>query len=70
MDFKNTWYIIERNQKFEIISHEDLMALEESTPYQMVQNYRSHHDAVMEMSRLVMQDISEVNAKINRLKKS
>jgi hypothetical protein len=70
MDFKNTWYIIERDKKFEIISHDDLMALEESTQYQMIQNYKSHHEAVMEMSRLVMQDISEVNAKINQLKKS
>lgn len=69
MDFNNTWYIIERNKKFEIISHSDLMALEESSHYQMIQNYKTHHEAVMEMSRLVLHDISEVNAKINQLKK-
>jgi len=68
MDFNNTWYIIEHQKKYEVISHKDLMALDASS-YQMIQNYRTHLDALMEMSRLVTQDIANVNEKLNHLKK-
>jgi riboflavin biosynthesis pyrimidine reductase len=44
------------------------MALDASS-YQMIQNYRTHHDALMEMSRLVTQDIANVHEKLNHLKK-
>ncbi|MFN0003782.1 MAG: hypothetical protein ACKVPZ_02210 [Burkholderiaceae bacterium] len=68
MDFNNTWYIIEHQKKYEVISHKDMMALDASS-YQMIQNYRTHHDALMEMSRLVTQDIANVHEKLNHLKK-
>ncbi len=67
MNFDNTWYIIEHNKKHEVISHKELMQLESSS-YQMIQNYRTHHEAIMEMSRLVSQGITDLNARLNNIK--
>jgi len=68
MDFDNTWYIIEHLNHTKIISHKDLMALDASS-YQMIQNYRTHHEAMVEMGRLISQDNQRVLDKLNHIKK-
>jgi hypothetical protein len=67
MDFANTWFIIDRNKQHEVISYEDLVKLE-SHSYTLLQNFKSHQDAMAEMSQLVKQNITATNQKINHVK--
>jgi hypothetical protein len=66
MNFKNTWYVIERNHHFEIISHEALSLLPEGS-FLMLQNFQTRHEAHEEHIRLVMLEIQETKAKLNNL---
>jgi len=52
MDFQKSYYIIEHKNKYEIISHENLMALDKAT-YQLIQNFANRNEAIAEMIRLV-----------------
>lgn len=68
MNFANTWYVIERNNHFETISHEALSLLAEGG-YVMLQNFQTHHEAHEEHKRLVMMAIGDTKEKLNQLKK-
>ena len=68
MNFANTWYVIERNNHFETISHEALVLLENGS-YVMLQNFQTHHEAHDEHKRLVLMAISDAKAKLDHLKK-
>ena len=63
MNFANTWYVIERNNHFETISHEALSLLEDGS-YVMLQNFQTHHEAHAEHTRLVKLAIAETKAKL------
>ena len=67
MNFSNTWYVIERNNHFETISHEALSLLEEGS-YVMLQNFQTHHEAHEEHKRLVLMAIDDAKAKLDHLK--
>jgi hypothetical protein len=69
MDFSNTWFIIDQHKQHEVISYEDLIKLDPHT-YTLLQNFKTHQDALTEMSQLVQQSISAANKKIDHLKKS
>lgn len=64
MNFENTWYVIERNQHFETISH---AALSQLTPgsYVMLQNFATHREALEEHKRLVKLAIEDMRQKLS-----
>ena len=64
MNFKNTWYVIERNNHFEIISHEALSLLPEGS-FLMLQNFQTRHEAHEEHMRLVMMAIADAKSKLD-----
>ena len=68
MNFANTWYVIERNNHFETISHEALSLLEEGS-FVMLQNFSTHHEAHEEHKRLVKLVIDDAKLKLDQLKK-
>jgi hypothetical protein len=68
MNFSHTWYVIERNNHFETISHEAMSLLPEGS-YVMLQNFATHHEAHEEHKRLVMMAIDDTKQKLNQLKK-
>lgn len=68
MNFVNTWYVIERNNRFETIAHEALLLLEEGS-FVMLQNFATHHEAQEEHKRLVLMTIDDTKEKLNQLKR-
>jgi hypothetical protein len=73
MDFTNSWYVIERNNRLEVVAHEALTALDTAS-FRMFQNYQSRQQAMSEMRRLVQNEIKAASMKIqmieSRLSKS
>ena len=65
MNFANTWYVIERNNHFETISHEAMSLLPEGS-YVMLQNFATHHEALEEHKRLVRLAISDMKNKLGQ----
>lgn len=63
MNFANTWYVIERHNHFETLSHEALSLLPEGS-YVMLQNFETHHEALEEHKRLVRLAIDETKKKL------
>ena len=63
MKFQNTWYVIERNNHFETISHEAMVLLPEES-FAMLQNFETHHEALEEHKRLVRLAISDMKHKL------
>ena len=63
MNFAHTWYVIERNNHFETISHEAMSLLPEGS-YVMLQNFATHHEALEEHKRLVRLAIDEMKHKL------
>jgi hypothetical protein len=65
MEFQNSFYIIEHDNKLEIMSHEKLMAMDKNT-YQLIQNFQNHSEAVTEMLRLVHEGQSALHDRIDK----
>lgn len=63
MDFSNSWYVVERNNRLEVMSHEEFVALN-SGGCRMFQNYQNRSGAMSEMRRLVQNEIKAASAKI------
>ncbi len=63
MNFANTWYVIERNNHFETISHEAMSRLPEGS-YVMLQNFATHREALDEHKRLVRLAIDDMKHKL------
>lgn len=63
MNFANTWYVIERNHRFETISHEAMTLLPEGS-FVMLENYETHHEALEEHKRLVRLAIADAREKL------
>ena len=63
MNFANTWYVIQRNNHFETISHEAMVLLKEGS-FVMLQNFQTHHEAHEEHMRLVKLAIADAKAKL------
>ena len=63
MNFANTWYVIERNNRFETISHEAMALLPEGS-FVMLENYETHHEALEEHKRLVRLAIADAREKL------
>jgi hypothetical protein len=64
MNFENTWYVIERNNHFETISHEAMALLPEGS-YVMLENFETHHEALEEHKRLVKLAIADMKTKLS-----
>ena len=69
MNFQNTWYVIERKNKYEAVSHNDWSALSPDS-YVMLQNFDTHHEALSELRRLIHLEIQDAMKKIDGLHKS
>ena len=69
MDFSNSWYVIERNNRLEVMAHEDFLALNQ-VGYRLFQNYPSRSGAMSEMRRLVQNEIKAASAKILKMETS
>ena len=63
MNFANTWYVIERNNRFETISHEAISLLPEGS-YVMLQNFATYREALDEHKRLVRLAIDDMKHKL------
>ena len=63
MEFLNSWHVIERQNRLEVISHEEFVGLD-PTNFQMFQNYQSRQHAMSEMRRLVKNEIKAASLKI------
>jgi hypothetical protein len=63
MDFQNTWYVIERRNRYEAVSHEVLCTFA-SDSYTMLQNFETHHEALVELRRLIRIEIDETQQKL------
>lgn len=63
MNFQNTWYVIERNNHYETISHEAMLLLPEGS-FVMLENYASHHEALEERKRLIRLAIADAKVKL------
>ena len=68
MHLENTWYVIERNKRYEVVSHHALSEFAEDS-YVMLQNFQTHHEAHEEHKRLVLMAIGDAKAKLDQLKK-
>jgi hypothetical protein len=65
MNFANTWYVIQRNNHFETISHEAMVLLEEGS-FVMLQNFQTHHEAHEEHMRLVKLVIADAKIRLEK----
>jgi hypothetical protein len=68
MNFQNTWYVIERKNKYEAVSHTVLSDLPPDS-YVMLQNFDTHHEALSELGRLIHLEIQDTLKKIDGLHK-
>jgi hypothetical protein len=66
MNFQNTWYVIERKNKYEAVSHAVLSDLA-SDSYVMLQNFDTHQEALTELRRLIRLEIQDAMKKIDGL---
>ena len=63
MNFQNTWYVIERSNRCEVVSYDAMMALPQDS-FVMLQNFETHHEALEEHKRLVRLAIAEAKQKL------
>jgi len=68
MNFQNTWYVIERKNKYEAVPHTVLSELEADS-YVMLQYFDTHHEALSELRRLIHLEIQDTQKKIDGLHK-
>jgi|APCry1669188970_1035186.scaffolds.fasta_scaffold07413_2 uncharacterized protein (DUF1501 family) len=64
MNFQNTWYVIERNNRFETISHEALGLLPADS-FVMLENFDTHREAQSEQMRLLKLELEDAKNKLN-----
>ena len=65
MEFDNSWYVIERKNRYEVVAHRELSSMDEGT-YLLLENYATHHEALMELKRLIMLEIQDTKANLDR----
>jgi hypothetical protein len=63
MNLENTWYVIEHNNRYEVVSHSVLSALAANS-YVMLQNFETHLEALSEFHRLIKLEIEDTRQKI------
>ena len=63
MNLENTWYVIERKNRYEVVSHSSLSELAAES-YVMLQNFDTHAEALSEFHRLIKLEIEETRHKI------
>jgi hypothetical protein len=68
MELFNSWYVIERRNRIEIIPHETLIDLD-PTSFWMLQNFKSRQQAMSEMRRLLQNEIKVASAKVQNLER-
>lgn len=67
MHLENTWYVIERNKRYEVVSHHALSEFVEDS-YVMLQNFDTHAEALSEYHRLIKLEIEETRHKIDGMR--
>jgi TRAP-type C4-dicarboxylate transport system substrate-binding protein len=67
MHLENTWYVIERNKRYEVVSHHVLTEFAEDS-YVMLQNFETHTEALSEYHRLIKLEIEETRHKIDGIR--
>jgi hypothetical protein len=69
MDFTNSCFIIDRNKMHMVVSHEELLKLDIHA-YTLLQNFKSHHEATVELSEMLKYSMTTMNKKVDDMKKS
>jgi TRAP-type C4-dicarboxylate transport system substrate-binding protein len=64
MNLENTWYVIERKNRYEVVSHSSLSELAAES-YVMLQNFDTHLEALSEFHRLIKLEIEDTRHKLN-----
>jgi len=66
MNFENSWYLIECNSRMKVISHEEFsqLAVDE---YVLLENFATHHEALVEYQRLIKIEIAEAKEKLRKI---
>jgi len=52
-----------------VVSHEELLKLDIHT-YTLLQNFKSHHEATVELSEMLKYSMTTMNKKVDDMKKS
>jgi hypothetical protein len=65
MNLENTWYVIERKNRYEVVSHNALLDFSEDS-YLILQNFDTHQEALSEFHRLIKLEIEDTRQKLNR----
>ncbi len=66
MNFENTWYVIERSNRYEIASHAELSEVPSET-YMILHNFATRHEAFDEMRRLINLEVLDTHKKLDAL---
>jgi hypothetical protein len=67
MNIENSWYVIECNQRYEILPHAELQHLPVDS-YVVRLNVPTRRDAVYEMARLIKIENEEIMQKFKQMK--
>jgi len=67
MNFENTWYLIEWHGRTKVVSYEEFSKLGKNE-FVLIENFPTHHEALMEYQRLIKLEIADAKEKLNPLK--
>ncbi len=67
MNFENTWYLIEWHGRIKVVSYEEFSKLGKNE-FVLIENFVTHHEALMEYQRWIKLEIAAANEKLNLLK--
>ena len=66
MNLDPSWYLIEHNQRLELVEHSDLQQLPADS-YLILFNAPTHREAMAEMVRLLRLEVADTRDKLNAL---
>ena len=67
MKFENSWYLIEMHSRTKVVSYEEFSKLEKNE-FVLIENFATHHEALIEYQRLIKLEITDAKEKLNSLK--
>ena len=66
MDLDRSWYVIEHNRRLELVTHVELQQLA-SDSYLILFNAPTHREVMVEMVRLLRQEVADTRDKLSVL---
>lgn len=64
MNFEDSWYVVQRKQRYEVVPHAELAAMPPES-YVILLNVQTRQEALMEKERLLKHDIAQLKRKID-----